>query len=315
MFALAVVAIYSLILLVSIAIAKRFEQTPHVFQASEKFYDLKGKTAIITGGNSGIGYYVAEQLAARGARTILACRDLHKAEAAKRRIIEATSNSNITIKRLNLASLRTVREFCAEVLASETHIDFLINNAGAIHLGDHETEDGLQITWQINYFAPFLLTNLLLDKLKYCNGKIVNVTGQFCANRVYLDDINTYSPIIWREKLSHVLVADMVAYFNAKSALYESSFEFARRLGTTGGSVCVFTVNPSSSNFYRRVYLGPIAILYFWLHVLFPKPEVEARKLVELILSDASITKYGHDDEYLANELWRRTCQLVNLQT
>lgn len=112
----------------------------------------------------GIGYYVAEQLAARGARIILACRDLHKAEAAKRRIIEATSNSNITIKRLNLASLRTVREFCAEVLASETHIDFLINNAGAIHLGDHETEDGLQITWQINYFAPFLLTNLLLGK-------------------------------------------------------------------------------------------------------------------------------------------------------
>lgn len=119
---------------------------------------------------------------------------------------------------------------------------------------------------------------LILDKLKYCNGKIVNVTGQFCANRVYLDDINTYSPIIWREKLSHVLVADMVAYFNAKSALYESSFEFARRLGTTGGSVCVFTVNPSSSNFYRRVYLGPIAILYFWLHVLFP---VSLLELVE----------------------------------
>jgi NAD(P)-dependent dehydrogenase (short-subunit alcohol dehydrogenase family) len=144
---------------------------------------LTGKTVIITGANTGIGKETAVELAKRGARVILACRDAKKAYAAKGvicnrlnknyrttslkcyfvvldDIIRESGNENVVFRHLDLASLKSVRKFSADIVKSEPCLDILINNAGCITLEKKLTEDGLEDQMQTNYFGHFLLTHL-----------------------------------------------------------------------------------------------------------------------------------------------------------
>ncbi|XP_045024832.1 retinol dehydrogenase 14 isoform X3 [Daphnia magna] len=125
---------------------------------------LTGKTVIITGANTGIGKETAIDLAKRGARVILACRDPKKAAIAKDDIIRESGNKNVVIRQLDLASLKSVRKFAADILKSELRLDVLINNAGCATIEKTLTEDGLEYQMQSNHFGHFLLTNLLLGK-------------------------------------------------------------------------------------------------------------------------------------------------------
>ncbi|XP_059047997.1 retinol dehydrogenase 13-like [Achroia grisella] len=127
---------------------------------------LHGKVVIVTGGSAGIGYEAAKILAENGARVIIASRNETKMKEAKKRIVEATNNNNIDYRTIDLASLKSVRKFVNETLQLEERIDVLINNAGAVGLPDRLTEDGLNLTMQVNYFGAFLLTFLLLPMLK-----------------------------------------------------------------------------------------------------------------------------------------------------
>ncbi|XP_026749979.2 retinol dehydrogenase 13-like [Galleria mellonella] len=127
---------------------------------------LDGKVVIVTGGSGGIGYEAAKVLAGHGARVIIASRNETKMKEAKKRIVEATSNNNVDYRVLDLSSLKSVRKFANETLYLEERIDVLINNAGAVGLPDRLTEDGLNLTMQVNYFGAFLLTYLLLPMLK-----------------------------------------------------------------------------------------------------------------------------------------------------
>ncbi|XP_044739952.1 retinol dehydrogenase 13-like, partial [Chrysoperla carnea] len=139
---------------------------------------LNGKTVIVTGANAGIGKEAAIDLAARGARVILGCRNLTLAESTKEEIISKTGNTNIIVYPLDFESLSSVRKFSKLVHESENRLDVLINNAGAVGLGNKTTEDGLHILMQVNHFGPFLLTNLLLDLLKQsAPSRIVNVSS------------------------------------------------------------------------------------------------------------------------------------------
>lgn len=127
---------------------------------------LDGKTVIITGGSSGMGYEAAKNLARRGAKVILASRNVTKLAKARDRIQKITKNNNVSYKFLDLASLKSVRSFATHTLDTQEQLDVLINNAGAIGLPDRLTEDGLNLTMQVNYFGAFLLTYLLLPLLK-----------------------------------------------------------------------------------------------------------------------------------------------------
>ncbi|KAF5307642.1 hypothetical protein FQR65_LT06697 [Abscondita terminalis] len=153
---------------------------------------LVGKTAIVTGSNIGIGYYTALDFAKRGARVILACRNIKKAEEAKLKIIEATGNEKVVVKTLNLASFKSVREFVKDVTESEERLDILVNNAGCAVFTQPFTEDGLSSSLQTNHFGPFLLTVLLTDLLKKsAPSRIVTVSSVFAAyGRLNLDDLN-----------------------------------------------------------------------------------------------------------------------------
>lgn len=125
---------------------------------------LSGKTAIVTGGSTGIGYETALHLASRGCRVIIA--DKFGALRAAKKIMQYTSNQNVLNKYLDLASLKSVREFAKDINETEERLDILINNASASGVSNNHTEDGLHETMQINHFGPFLLTHLLSDLLK-----------------------------------------------------------------------------------------------------------------------------------------------------
>ncbi|XP_048094115.1 dehydrogenase/reductase SDR family member 13a.2 isoform X2 [Alosa alosa] len=137
-----------------------------IFKSSEckSSSDMVGKTVIITGGNTGIGKATACELARRGARVILSCRNKQKAEEAIKDIELETGSTDVVYMQLDLANLKAVRTFAETFLKTESRLDLLINNAGLV--GDGRTEDGFGIQFGVNHLGHFLLTCLLLDCLK-----------------------------------------------------------------------------------------------------------------------------------------------------
>ncbi|XP_034726604.1 retinol dehydrogenase 12 [Etheostoma cragini] len=127
---------------------------------------LIGKTAIVTGANSGIGKSIALDFARRGARVILACRSEARGTAALKEIREKTGNDDIHLRLVDLSSLDSVREFTKRILVEEKALHILVNNAGASGLPRQITKDGFDVSFATNHLGPFLLTNLLLDLMK-----------------------------------------------------------------------------------------------------------------------------------------------------
>ncbi|XP_023931511.1 retinol dehydrogenase 12-like [Lingula anatina] len=133
---------------------------------------MSKKTIIITGANTGIGFEAARILCRSGDKyeVILACRSEEKAQAAVKAIKEESPNADVMFMKLDLASLDSVRQFVDNFLATGKKLHVLCNNAGmATNFSDnvrHLTKDGFEMTMGTNHFGHFLLTNLLLDKLK-----------------------------------------------------------------------------------------------------------------------------------------------------
>jgi NAD(P)-dependent dehydrogenase (short-subunit alcohol dehydrogenase family) len=146
----------------------RFGRRSTAEQVSEGI-DLSGRHAVVTGANTGLGIETARVLALRGAEVTLACRDMGKAEAARKRIVEgsggAISDSKLQLLRLDLGQLDSVRSAAAELLSGELPIHLLINNAGVMLPDRRETQDGFEAHFGINHLGHFLFTNLLLDRL------------------------------------------------------------------------------------------------------------------------------------------------------
>ncbi|XP_044753575.1 retinol dehydrogenase 13-like [Coccinella septempunctata] len=148
--------------------------------ATECHHCLTGKTAIVTGGNSGIGYATSVLLASRGCRVIIACR--RDATQQKEAIMKLTGNNQITTKRLDLSRLESVRQFAQDIAKTEEKIDILVNNAGIGATSQRVTEDGLNTMMQVNYFGHILLTYLLVDKLKVSSSPRVIFLSSLMAN-------------------------------------------------------------------------------------------------------------------------------------
>ncbi|XP_031716847.1 retinol dehydrogenase 11-like isoform X1 [Anarrhichthys ocellatus] len=139
---------------------------------------LEGKTVLITGGNTGIGKETAVDLAKRGARVILACRDMDRGNKAAEEVKKRSGNDNVIVKKLDLASLQSVRQLAKDVLASEGRLDVLINNAGVMSCPKWQTEDGFEMQFGVNHLGHFLLTNCLLDLLKKsASSRIITVSS------------------------------------------------------------------------------------------------------------------------------------------
>ena len=146
-----------------------------------------GKTVVVTGASSGIGKATAMELAKRGARVIMACRDVCKAEKAVRDIHRHTSCGQLIVLKLDLASLQSVRDFAARICQEEEYIHVLINNAGVYGHPYTLTEDGLEMNMAVNHFGHFLLVHLLLEKLKasgYHTVLVIAYTFLFAVNSI-----------------------------------------------------------------------------------------------------------------------------------
>uniref|UniRef100_UPI00398F3E70 retinol dehydrogenase 14a n=1 Tax=Pristiophorus japonicus TaxID=55135 RepID=UPI00398F3E70 len=155
---------------------------------------MRGQTVIVTGANSGIGKATAAGLARLQARVILACRDTRAAEQAARDIRqEAGGAGELLVRRLDLASLSSVRSFCQQVIQEEPRLDVLINNAGIFQCPYMKTEDGFEMQFGVNHLGHFLLTNLLLELLKRsAPSRIVVVSSKlYKYGEINFDDLNS----------------------------------------------------------------------------------------------------------------------------
>ncbi|KAK8745285.1 hypothetical protein OTU49_000112, partial [Cherax quadricarinatus] len=124
---------------------------------------LVGKTAIVTGASAGIGKETARDLAQRGARVILACRNVEKAERVAEDIKKTTGNTDVVVRQVDTSDLTSVRKFAEDILRTETALHILVNNAGMSGMKKRKlTADGLEVTMATNHFGHFLLTNMLL---------------------------------------------------------------------------------------------------------------------------------------------------------
>jgi retinol dehydrogenase 12 len=139
---------------------------------------MTGKTCVITGGTSGIGKATALELARRGARVVIAGHDRARGEAAAAEIEAAVPTAKVTLLLADLSSQAEVRRLAAELLDLCPRIDVLVNNAATAPSHPRYTSDGVEVGLATNYLAPFLLTELLLDRLRAsAPARIVNVSS------------------------------------------------------------------------------------------------------------------------------------------
>lgn len=207
--------------------------------------DLHGRTALVTGATGGIGRETARLLAGRGARVILAVRDVEAGEALAKEL-----GGRATAMRLDLARLADVRRFAQEYKARGLPLHILINNAG-LHTAKREmTEDGNEVTLQVNHLGHFLLTRELEDALRAsAPARVVNVASEaHRGGRLDFDDLHGER---WWSGLR--------AYTQSKLANIEFTYELARRLDGTGvtanavhpGSVRTGWARGAESGFFR----------------------------------------------------------------
>lgn len=210
--------------------------------------DLSDKTILITGANSGIGFYTALELARKGANVILGCRDKHKAEEAKNRIINEVPNAKIEIANFDLSDLNSINEFSDNYIKQNKPLDILINNAGVMTPPDRlTTKDGFEIQWGTNYIGHFALTYKLLPViLKSENSRIITVTSiAHRGAKIFFDDIN------WEKSYNA-----MSAYGQSKLANIVFGIELQKRLEKYNYNVKSIIVHPGvvASNLISSSY-------------------------------------------------------------
>ena len=210
---------------------------------------LQGKVALVTGGTSGVGLEAARGLAAAGAEVILVGRDRGRSESAVADIIRETGNTRVDYLLADLSSQVEVRRLAAEFLAREQPLHILLNNAGALFWQFEESVDGIEMTWALNHLAYFLLTDLLLERLREsAPARIVNV-----ASRTHKDvrGLN-FDDLEGRRRY-----ARFTAYGQSKLANILFTRELAQRL--KGSGITVNALHPgfvgsrfgTTSAFYR----------------------------------------------------------------
>jgi NAD(P)-dependent dehydrogenase (short-subunit alcohol dehydrogenase family) len=200
--------------------------------------DQTGRTAVITGANTGLGYETAAVLAAKGAHVVLAVRNLEKGKEAARGIEQATPDAQVQLQELDLTSLESIREAAEELRTKHDQIDLLINNAGVMMTPKSTTKDGFELQFGTNHLGHFAFTGLLIDRVLAVPGsRVVTVssTGHRFARRIRFDDLQ------WEHDYSRV-----GAYGQAKLANLMFTYELQRRL--IGTNTIAAAAHPGGSN-------------------------------------------------------------------
>jgi hypothetical protein len=197
--------------------------------------DLSGRTVVITGANSGLGFEAATALAGAGAHVVLACRDQVKGRAAEAEIRARHPRASTTLMPLDLSSLADVRRFAEATLAACPRIDVLMNNAGVMALPYRQTADGFEMQFGTNHLGHFALTGLLLGRLRATPGaRVVTVSsGAHRMGRIRFDDPH------WQQGYRK-----WGAYGQSKLANLLFAYELQRRLAAAGSDVISVAAHP-----------------------------------------------------------------------
>ena len=286
---------------------------------------LEGKTVIVTGANTGIGKETALDLATRGARVIMACRNLHKAEEALKEIVQKSGNKNIVAKRLDLASLKSTREFAEDVNKNEARLDVLVNNAGLFANTLTTTEDGFETSMGVNHLGHFLLTNLLLDLLKKSAPSRIVVVSSIAHNSPWF----TTTGFNFENMNGEIDYSPTKAYGQSKLANILFTRELARRLNGIG--VTANSLHPGV--IYTEINRNMSTLQSIFVNYIFPhfaKTSLEgAQTTIHVAVSEEldGVTglyfadckekkpeKTALDDE-AAKKLWQVSAELVGLHS
>ena len=187
--------------------------------------DQSGRVVVVTGANSGIGLITSRELARAGARVVMACRDLGRADEAATSIRSTVPNADLEVWKLDLADLSSVREFADSFGARHQALDVLVNNAGVMALPHRLTADGFEMHIGTNHLGHFALTGLLLERLMAASpARVVTVSsGAHRMGRLDFDDLQSKRRY-WR----------WGAYAQSKLANLLFAFELQRRAEAAG---------------------------------------------------------------------------------
>ncbi|XP_044261042.1 retinol dehydrogenase 12-like [Tribolium madens] len=286
---------------------------------------LVGKTALVTGANSGLGYQTVLNLASRGCTVIMA--DVADMEDSKKQIIKATNNTNITTKKLDLTSFKSVRNFADDILNSVDKLDILYNNAGIGVSASDKTGDGCNPVMQINYFSHFLLTHLLIDLLKRSAPSRIVSTSSLLAytNNLSLKKLN-------ETQNSDSVIARTCLYGNSKLCLIIMSNILAEKLKNTGVTAnCVhpgLVTTPIFTKTYSICNNNILEFLSHLIHKFFAKDPWEGSQTLVHVGVDKSLEnvsgKFFSDckpfvkprsayDKAWCKKIWEETEKIVDL--
>src|SRR6476659_3562112 len=211
--------------------------------------DQTGRTAVITGANTGLGYETAAALAAKGAHVVLAVRNTDKGLAAADLLSRRSPGASVAVQELDLTSLESIRAAAENLRAAHASIDLLINNAGVMFTPKSTTKDGFELQFGTNHLGHFALTNLLLDRVLAAPGsRVVTVSSvghRFARNGIRFDDLQS--------ERSYSRVG---AYGQSKLANLMFTYELQRRL--QGTNTIAVAAHPGGSRTELTRNLPPL---------------------------------------------------------
>ncbi|HYU12354.1 MAG TPA: SDR family NAD(P)-dependent oxidoreductase, partial [Stellaceae bacterium] len=275
------------------------------------------RVAVVTGGSAGIGLHTALGLASGGMHVVLVGRDPGRTERARRLVAERSGSQRITAELADFASLAAVRRLAESILAAHPRIDVLVNNAGLISPRLQLSEDGYELTVAVNHLAPFLLTNLLLDRLRAsAPARIVTVASQ--AHRgARVDLAELVRPREWtplsaygRSKLCNILFTRALARRLDPHEVTAACLHpgvVATAIGDRAGSVAGF-----GWRLIKPFLIGPekgAATSLFLATVANPIPFHGAYVIGRRIAEPDPAAR----DDRLAEALWTESARLVGL--
>lgn len=198
----------------------------------------KGKIAIVTGANAGLGREITIGLVKSQMKVIMACRNLRKAAVIKSEIMKSFPSAELEIMELDLTRLASVKSFVQSFCTQYDELDFLIENAGIFVPPFSKTEDGFESQMGVNYFSHFLLTNLLMPMLNKTEGARIVTTSSLAHEngRIDFDNLNAERSY-----------SKMGAYSQSKLACLIFAYELQRRLDKAGSKVIAVSSHPGVS--------------------------------------------------------------------
>jgi NAD(P)-dependent dehydrogenase (short-subunit alcohol dehydrogenase family) len=220
--------------------------------------DLTGKVVIVTGANVGLGFEAVKMYARNNADVILASRDMQKGEKAKEVILKEIPEGKISVMKLDLGDLNSIRDFAESFIEQYSKLDILLNNAGVMWCPYATTKDGFESQMGVNHFGHFALTGLLLEKLKNTpKSRVVTVSSNGHKRAKF--DVN--NPMFNENNYDQ-----SVAYFNSKLSNLLFAYELQRKFEKYGLDIISVAAHPggSATNLARHVER------IFWFRLLKP---------------------------------------------